>query len=138
MLNEAERKYLESQPLGRLATVDRNGVPQVRPLRLFRINEDGTIDLGGPRTTSTQRYRNIQTNPQVAFVVDDLGTEPDAIKPGWGRGVEVRGWAEALTVDNPPGGNSPMTGPDIIRIHPERIISWHIDPENPEGGARNV
>lgn len=55
-----------------------------------------------------------------------------------GRGVEVRGQAETLTVDDPPGGNSPMADRDIIRIYPERINSWHIDRNDPDGRAHTV
>ncbi|HEV7450372.1 MAG TPA: pyridoxamine 5'-phosphate oxidase family protein [Pseudonocardiaceae bacterium] len=50
---EAERNYLAGQMLGRFATVGPDGTPQVRPLR-FRLNPHDTIDLGGPRLTSTQ------------------------------------------------------------------------------------
>lgn len=31
-----------------------------------------------------------------------------------------------------------MAGRDIIRIYPERIHSWHIDRNDPDGRARNV
>ena len=47
IFNEAERAYLADQPIGRLATVNGDGTPAVRPLG-FRLNEDGTIDTGGP------------------------------------------------------------------------------------------
>jgi pyridoxamine 5'-phosphate oxidase family protein len=133
----AERDYLKGQLLGRLATISPAGVLQVRPLG-FRLNDDDTIDLGGPRVASTQRHRNVTSNPTVSFVVDDMTPDgPGAIKPGMGRGVEIRGTAETLTVDDPPG-QPPLAGPDIIRIHPERIISWHIDPDMPDGRASNV
>ena len=134
VFTEAERGYLQGQLLGRLATIGPDGTPQVRPLG-FRLNEDGTIDLGGPRVASTQRYRNVLADPRVSFVVDDLTPDgPDAVKPGMGRGVEIRGRAEALVVDDPPGAPR-MAGRDIIRVHPNRIISWHIDPEMPDGRA---
>ncbi|MFD9396205.1 PPOX class F420-dependent oxidoreductase [Streptomyces sp. NPDC060000] len=135
--NEAERNYLEGRFLGRLATMGPDGTPQVRPLG-FRLNQDGTIDLGGPWVASTQRWRNVLANPRVAFVIDDMTPDgPDAIKPGMGRGVEIRGRAETLTVDDPPGPPG-MTSPDIIRIHPERIVSWHIDPAMPDGRSVDV
>lgn len=139
IFTEAERDYLLGQFLGRLATVGAaEGTPQVRPLG-FRLNSDDTIDLGGPWVARTQRFRNVQRHPRVAFVVDDMTPDiPDEIRPGMGRGVEVRGRAETLTVDDPPGGDSPMAGRDIIRIHPERIHSWHIDRAAPDGRARNV
>ena len=70
IFNDAERNYLRGQLLGRLSTIGPSGVPQIRPLG-FRLNSDGTIDLGGPWNASTQRYRNVLTNPRVAFVVDD-------------------------------------------------------------------
>jgi pyridoxamine 5'-phosphate oxidase family protein len=74
----------------------------------------------------------------VSFLVDDMTPNgPEAIKPGMGRGVEIRGHAQTLTVDNPPGPQG-MTGPEIIRIHPERIISWHIDPAMPDGRSVNL
>jgi pyridoxamine 5'-phosphate oxidase family protein len=134
---EAERSYLAGQRLGRLATIGPDGTPQARPLG-FRLNADGSIDVGGPKLTSTQRYRNVLANPKVAFVVDDITPdEPDAVKPGMGRGVEIRGLAETLTVEIPPV-NPGWFSKEIIRIHPRRIISWHLDPANPDGEARNV
>jgi pyridoxamine 5'-phosphate oxidase family protein len=135
--SDAERAYLRGQQLGRLATVGPDGTPQVRPLG-FRLNDDDTIDLGGPQLTATQRYRNVLANPRVGFVVDDMTPdEPGAIKPGMGRGVEVRGTVQTLRVDDPPV-NPEWFAHEIIRIHPVRVISWHIDPDRPDGQARNV
>ncbi|MFG3254054.1 PPOX class F420-dependent oxidoreductase [Streptomyces sp. NPDC048172] len=138
IFTEIERTYLRSQRLGRLSTVNPDGAPQVRPLG-FRLNEDGTIDIGGPSVTTTQRYRNVLKNPRVAFVVDDLTSpdDPDAVRPGLGRGVEIRGRAETLAVDDPPVAPE-WFGKDIIRIRPTRVMSWHLDPEQPEGRSRNV
>ena len=133
----AERDYLAGQAIGRLATVDDEGTPNVRPLG-FRLNEDGTIDTGGPTLRSTRRYRNVTARPRVGFVVDDMTPdEPGAIKPGMGRGVEVRGWVEITEVEVPP------VVPDwfahtVMRIHPTRVLSWHIDPINPDGESRAV
>ncbi|WP_026151989.1 PPOX class F420-dependent oxidoreductase [Actinopolyspora halophila] len=137
IFTEVECEYLGGQLLGRLATVGPDGTPQLRPLG-FRLNEDGTVDLGGPWVASTQRYRNVRRQPRVGFVVDDLAPEePSAVKPGMGRGVEIRGVAETLRVDSPPG-MSGMAGNDIIRLFPRRVISWHIDSNNPSGEARNI
>ncbi|MDN5913608.1 MAG: PPOX class F420-dependent oxidoreductase [Pseudonocardia sp.] len=134
---EAERLYLAGQSLGRLTTIDSVGRPQIRPLA-FRLNDDGTIDLGGPASARTQRHRNVRGNHRVALLVDDMTPdEPGAIKPGMGRGVEVRGRAELTTTDVPPV-NPGWFSRDVIRIHPERILSWHIDPAAPDGAARDV
>lgn len=133
----AERDYLGGQGLGRLATVGADGVPQVRPVG-FRVNDDGTIDIGGPNLRSSQKARNIAVRPMVSFVVDDMTPdEPGAVKPGWGRGVEVRGRAELITLD------APIAAPDFfsndtIRIYPERVNSWHLDPDQLSGPTRRV
>jgi pyridoxamine 5'-phosphate oxidase family protein len=134
---DSEREYLTGQNLGRLATVAPDGAVQVRPVG-FRLNADGTIDIGGPNMSASQKYRNAAANPGVSFVVDDMTPdEPGAVKPGWGRGVEIRGRAETLTVEEPPLAPGFFSN-DIIRIHPRRVISWHIDREHPDLLARNV
>lgn len=131
-----ELAYLSTQSLARLATVTAAGRPQVVPVG-FRLNDDGTIDIGGPNP-DLQRYRNVRANPHVSLVVDDMTPDdPNEVAPGWGRGVEIRGSAEIIEVDTPP------VAPDwfshtVIRIHPERIRHWHIDPSAPDGAARNV
>ncbi|MFI6846590.1 PPOX class F420-dependent oxidoreductase [Kitasatospora sp. NBC_00085] len=121
-----ERAYLTTQRIGRLATSGPQGAPQTRPVG-FRLNEDGTIDIGGPGMTASQKYRNAVRDPRVSFLVDDLtpADDPDAPAPGWGRGVEIRGRAEPLTVDVPPVDPS-FFDHEILRVHPERVISWNV------------
>lgn len=130
IFTEREADYLNSQRIGRLATVGAGDAPQVRPLG-FTLNEDGTIDIGGPRLSKSLKWRNIQQNPAVSFVVDDMTPDrPGEVKPGWGRGVEIRGHAELLTGhEPPPNGDPAFFSDEIIRIHPRRIVSWHLDPE---------
>lgn len=134
---KAERAYLETQGIGRLATVAPDGSPSSRPVG-FRLNDDGTIDIGGPNNAASHKYRNARANPSVSFLVDDMTSadDPDAVRPGWGRGVEIRGRAEFVKGEMPFGQG--FFSDDLIRIHPTRIVSWHIDPETPEGTARNV
>jgi pyridoxamine 5'-phosphate oxidase family protein len=137
IFTDVERTYLAGQRLARLATVTPGGAPQVSPLA-FKLNDDGTIDIGGPNHVATQRYRNILQNPKVSLLIDDMTPdEPGALKPGWGRGVEIRGVAEALTVDEPPIAPEWFSR-DILRIHPHWVKSWHIDPDNIAGGSRKV
>jgi pyridoxamine 5'-phosphate oxidase family protein len=112
--------YLRTQRLGRLATVDERGAPQNNPVG-FRYNADlGTIDIGGRNMGTTRKFRNLAGNQRVAFVVDDLAS----IQPWHPRCVEIRGWAEALQgeISPVPGGSG-----EIIRIHPERVISFGLD-----------
>jgi pyridoxamine 5'-phosphate oxidase family protein len=122
-----ELAYLKSQKLGRLATVGPAG-PQLTALG-FSLNDDGTLDIGGPALSKSQKWRNITANPAVSFLVDDMTPdEPGAVKPGWGRGIEIRGDAELLTDHAPPAYGGSWFSKEVIRIHPRRIRSWHLDP----------
>ncbi|WP_242902152.1 PPOX class F420-dependent oxidoreductase [Actinomadura terrae] len=134
---EPERAYLATQPLGRLSTIGPDGEPHSHPVG-FRLNDDGTIDIGGPNNAASRKYRNIQADPRVSFLVDDLAAadDPDAAKPGWGRGVEVRGRAEFVKGRMPFGEG--FFSDDLIRIHPVRVVGWHLDPAAPDRYARNV
>jgi pyridoxamine 5'-phosphate oxidase family protein len=113
--------YLVSQRLGRLATVDRAGAPQNNPVG-FRYNADlGTIDIGGRAMGASRKFRNVTGNPRVAFVVDDI----ESVQPWRVRCVEIRGYAEALYDQVPYDG--PGMSPELIRVYPERIISFGVD-----------
>jgi pyridoxamine 5'-phosphate oxidase family protein len=123
-LSADEIAYLDSQFLGRLATVDGDGAPQNNPVA-YRYNADlGTIDIGGHRMATTRKYRNLAGNDRVAFVVDDVVSR----QPFQPRCLEIRGRAEALTDQDPP---LPGMTRDIIRIHPDRVLSFGLDQEQP-------
>jgi pyridoxamine 5'-phosphate oxidase family protein len=120
-LNDAEREYLSTQPLGRLATIAPDGTLQNNPVS-FRYNpETATIDIGGHHMGATRKFRNVAAGGEVAFVVDDIAS----VQPWSVRGLEIRGHAEAL-VDQPPPG--PGFSGELIRVHPRRIIAWGLDP----------
>ncbi len=116
---DAQLAYLRSQPLGRLATMRPDGVLQNNPVS-FRIGEDGTIDIPGRRMGATRKFANVQTHPQVAFVVDDLVS----VRPWTVRCLEIRGTAEALTDVDPP---LPYFSREVIRIRPIRVLAFGID-----------
>jgi pyridoxamine 5'-phosphate oxidase family protein len=116
----AEIDYLESQPLGRLATVGADGVVQANPVG-FRIDDDGTIVIGGYKMATSRKYRNAAATGRAALVVDDIvSRDPRTV-----RGIEIRGRAEATTTAGPP---SRGTATDIIRIFPESVFTWGIEP----------
>lgn len=119
-LNQIQKEYLVSQTLGRLATVDAHGAPQNNPV-VFRVNEDGTIDIGGYDMAKSRKFRNIAANDQVALVVDDLIKNPWSV-----RFVEIRGVAEQVLDGTPPG---PGQSSELIRVHPKRIISYGLSEE---------
>lgn len=113
---ETELAYLRTQRLGRMATVDQDGQPQANPVGFF-LQDDGTVLIGGRSMGTTKKWRNLRANPRIALVVDDLAS----VSPWRVRGVEIRGTAELLTGTHDLGRGF---SPEVIRIHPERIISW--------------
>lgn len=112
--------YLASQRLGRLATVDPSGAPQNNPVGFGYNPELGTIDIGGRNMTASRKFRNVASHAPVAFVVDDIASE----QPWRVRCLEIRGHAEAIT--DPRDSQANASGP-IIRIHPDRVISFGLD-----------
>lgn len=117
--SEAERAYLASQRLARMATVDPKGQPQANPVGFFP-QADGTILIGGHALATTKKWRNLQAHPKVSLVVDDIVS----VTPWRVRGVEIRGRAELLTGPHDLG---PHFSEELIRVHPEWIHSWGLD-----------
>jgi pyridoxamine 5'-phosphate oxidase family protein len=128
-LTDAERTYLKSQPLARLATVDANGAPQNNPVGAFADDETGDIIIGGAAMGSTRKFRNVKANGQVALVVDDLVSRD----PWTVRCLEVRGTAVALEDVDPP---MPFMSREVIRITPTWVASWGVDSEVPGRHSR--
>lgn len=130
---DAEIAYLQSQRLGRIATAGPDGHPHVVPVG-FRYNpETDTIDIGGHDFANRKKYRDVQHNPWVAFVVDDLAST----NPWRPRMLEIRGTAEVLGS----GGEQVIPGFDreMFRIHPHRIVSIGIESgENFGWRARSI
>jgi pyridoxamine 5'-phosphate oxidase family protein len=129
---ETELVYLRSQRLARLATADASGAPHVVPIG-FRVSDDGAaIEVGGWGFGTSKKYRDAQSNPRVAIVIDDL----DPVTGGGPRGLEVRGRAELHET----GGERFGRGgdPQWMRIVPERISTWGIEaPAFAEGGMHS-
>ena len=128
-LTPAELSYLRSQRLGRLATVDPAGAPQNNPVGFFVDEATGQFLVGGRALRKSRKFRNAAKNPHVALVIDDLAS----VEPWVVRGVEVRGTAEALVDVDPP---SPGMSRDVIRIAPQWIGSWGLEPGSPGVSAR--
>ncbi len=124
VFTEKELEYLGGQRLGRLATVDSAGNPQVVPVG-FRYNpETDTLDIGGHGVADTAKWRYAERHLRVAFVVDDV------LPPWQPRSVLVNADVELLQS----GGQDMGKGfsQEIMRLHPVRVISWGID-----GGKRS-
>jgi pyridoxamine 5'-phosphate oxidase family protein len=112
---EEERRYLSERRLGRIATVGKDGTPHVVPVGWRYNPERESIDVGGRDFARTKKFRDARRSGRAAIVIDDLAST-DPWRP---RGIEVRGRAETLDGDRP-----------MIRIHPERIVSWGIESED--------
>ncbi|CAB4606643.1 MAG: PPOX class F420-dependent oxidoreductase [Actinobacteria bacterium] len=115
VFTSAELHYLKSQPLMRFASASVNGRPDVAPV-VFEI-DDNDILTGGFDITHTVRYKNIQSNPRVSVVVDDLAS----INPWSPRGIKIIGGAII----------EKFNGSQRFRISPEVIISWAINDTTP-------
>jgi pyridoxamine 5'-phosphate oxidase family protein len=114
-----EADYLRSQPLGRLATVAKDGQPDNAAV-VFRLEDDGSILIGGMNLTGTRKWRNVEAgNDKVAFVVDDLAST----KPWRPRGIRIFGRAELVEIDGPFGPGK------YLRIVPDVSWSWSIEPD---------
>jgi pyridoxamine 5'-phosphate oxidase family protein len=113
VFTEVELEYLTGgRQLGRLATVGADGTPHVVPVGWIYNAARDTIDIGGHELERTKKFRDVARAGRVAIVIDDVAAG-DAWRP---RGVEVRGRGEAIAMPTP-----------LIRIHPERIVSWGLE-----------
>ena len=113
VFTEAELRYLVGgRQLGRIATVGADGTPHVVPVAFIYNAVRDTIDIGGHELERTKKFRDVVQSGRVAIVIDDLQST-DPWRP---RGIEIRGRGEAIALPTP-----------LIRIHPERIVSWGID-----------
>lgn len=122
-LTEAEQAFLEEQHHGRLATVARDGSPQVKPVGFSYNAELGTIDIAGMNMAASAKYKNVQVNPRVAFVADDV---PAPEKGAGGvRFLEIRGTAETAVAAEP--DETGHLAPEIIRIRPRRVLSFNVE-----------
>jgi pyridoxamine 5'-phosphate oxidase family protein len=114
MFTKEELRYLAGgRQLGRLATVGRDGTPHVVPVAWIYNAVRETIDIGGSELERSKKFRDVTRTGRAAIVVDDV----ESTDPWRPRGVEIRGRAEAIPLPTP-----------LIRIHPERIVSWGLGP----------
>lgn len=129
IFTQNELDYLQTQRLGRFASVDVDGNPHVVPVG-FRYNaETDTIDIGGHNIAQSKKWRDAGRHPRVAFVVDDV------LPPWQPRSIEILADAELLEH----GGENFGKGFDsqIIRLRPVKIIAWGIDPVRQSRTIRN-
>jgi pyridoxamine 5'-phosphate oxidase family protein len=113
VFTEAELAYMVGgRQLARLATVGADGTPHVVPVAWIYNAARDAIDVGGHELERTKKFRDVARTGRAAIVIDDMAST-DPWRP---RGIEVRGRGEAIALPTP-----------LIRIHPERIVTWGLD-----------
>jgi pyridoxamine 5'-phosphate oxidase family protein len=130
-LTPAEERFLTLQARGHLATVGPDGTPQVKPVGFGYNRALGTIDIAGFNMALSAKYENVQANPKVSFVVDEV-TEPGMAGAHF---LEIRGVAETTIGTHDPDGH---LAPEIIRINPRRLVGFNVDLGRPGFESRNL
>lgn len=96
--------------LGRLATIDNDGMPHLVPVGWSYDPGHDAIEVTGRSFARTKKFRNVKANARVAFLIDD-------VQPPWKpRSIMIQGLAEAIEE----AGESEAR----IRIRPTKVISW--------------
>lgn len=120
MFSEAEKNYLRSQRLARVATASAKGKPEVSPVG---FEFDGKYFWIGSHSQeifpTTRRYKNITAgNASVSLVIDDLVS----VEPWRPRGIKVGGTAEVMEHKGIFGEGK------YFRVTPRITVSWGIEP----------
>ena len=113
VFTEAELRYMAGgRQLGRLATVGADGTPHVVPVGWIYNAARDAIEIGGIELERSKKFRDIARSGRAAIVIDDL----ESTAPSRPRAIEIRGRGEAIALPTP-----------LIRIYPQRIISWGLE-----------
>jgi pyridoxamine 5'-phosphate oxidase family protein len=124
---DEEITYMRAQQIARLATVGRDGQPDVVPLA-FEFDGHGFWVGGvGDAVARTRKFRNVAAgNDRVALVFDDL----ISLDPFAARCLRVYGRAS-----KPVERVSALVGPGLfMRIAPTISWSWNLEGK-PSGGT---
>ena len=135
---DAEIEFVNSQRLGRLATVGSDGMPHVVPVAVFYDPDADALVIGADAEygeavmISSKKFRDAQRRGKAAVVLDDP-------RP---RILEVRGQAETHLDGGEEAGRrvgAPFRFlPAWISIRPRRIVAMGIDGGPFEPSARDV
>ena len=137
MFSQEVSDFVANRRVARLATADTSGAPYVVPIcfafdgaRIYSAIDLKPKRVGG---RALKRIRNILENPQVAIVIDDYLEDWSELAYVMIRGRaeiiieegEERERAEALLREKYPQYEVMLQpGYAIIRIAPERVVSW--------------
>ena len=136
MFSPEAAEFIRAHRVARLATADASGAPYAVPVCYAFDGERiyTAIDLKPKRVDgrALKRVRNILENPQVALVIDDYSENWSELAYVMVRGVadlvesgEERQLAEDLLRQKYRQYEIMLQpGCPVIRIAPERVISW--------------
>ena len=124
LFSQKETEYLTSQRLARIATASsKQGIiqPDVVPVG---FDFDGEyFYVSGMNLFKSTKYKNVQKNPGVALVVDDL----KSVNPWEPRGIRIYGIADIVTRQDGYMQQTDHPSVTYIRIKPLKKWSWGID-----------
>ena len=135
MLSGAERRFVESMRVARLATADANGAPHVVPVCYALVGDSLYVTIDEkPKSAGVRamkRLRNIEENSSAAVVVDRYDDD-DWSRLAW---VMLRGRAEILDDgDEHDRAQAALRGryPQYraMRLEPLPVIALRIDRVN--------
>jgi pyridoxamine 5'-phosphate oxidase family protein len=112
VFTEAERAYIASQRVARIATASPTGAPDVAAVRFQLVGD--VIDIGGRVNPATLKWKNIVRNGRASVTIDDVASED----PWVVRGIKITGRAETVEREGTTGR---------ILVHPEIVWSWNIN-----------
>src|SRR5918998_2414350 len=129
IFSETEIEYVKSQHLTRIATASVSSKegeegsiqPDVVPVG-FDFDGD-YFYVSGMNLLKSTKYKNVQKNPRVALVVDDL----KSVNPWEPRGIRIYGIADIVTRQDGYMQQTDHPSATYIRIKPLKKWSWGID-----------
>ncbi|MXY46145.1 MAG: TIGR03668 family PPOX class F420-dependent oxidoreductase [Chloroflexi bacterium] len=140
MFSQEVADFVANRRVARLATADAGGAPYIVPIcfafdgaRIYSAIDLKPKRVGG---RALKRIRNIMENPKVAIVIDDYSEDWSELAYVMIRGSadiiieegeenEERERAEKLLREKYPQYEAMLqSGCAIIRITPERVVSW--------------
>jgi pyridoxamine 5'-phosphate oxidase family protein len=128
IFSQKEIEYIGSQRLARIATASsssssREGIiqPDVVPVGFDFDGEH--FYVSGMNLLKSTKYKNVQKNPKVALVIDDL----KSVNPWEPRGIRIYGIADTVTRQDGYMQQTDHPSVTYIRIKPLKKWSWGID-----------
>jgi pyridoxamine 5'-phosphate oxidase family protein len=131
IFSQKEKEYLGSQRLARIATAAASPPPSSSSEGFIQpdvvpvgFDFDGEyFYVSGMNLLKSTKYKNVQKNPRVALVVDDL----KSVNPWEPRGIRIYGIADTVTRQDGYMQQTDHPSVTYIRIRPLKKWSWGLD-----------